>query len=205
MMNIGAASIIFASFFMMQTSAFAASQTKRMDGVTIEAVESYLNDDPHRFDLGIGIFPFNPYYNGFSLSTSYSYYFLKDFAWEVLHYDYVHSIKTDTTSELAEEYGVNPEKIEKLESILSTNAKYVFAYGKLLFANRFIRYFRVSALSGFGIVNTSERTGQAVSFGLQLELYVNDFLSWEFEHRNVYDFSNQEKYPSFHTGFGMSF
>jgi outer membrane beta-barrel protein len=178
----------------------------RLDGKKIEAVEMYLNEDSNRINLGLGVFPFNPYYNGFSLSGSYTYLFNKTIGWEILHGDYVHSVQTGLTSELADEYGVNPEEIEKLEYTVSSNFVWVLSYGKLLLVDKYIRYFRLIGLLGYGLANTTITNYQTLNSGLHLSLHINDFwgLALEMRYRTSV-VGGSETFPSFNLGFETSF
>ena len=183
----------------------AKTDQSRLDGVYVEAVETYLHEKSHRITLGLNIYPFNSYYNGFGLGLGYTYLFTKNVGWEIIGFDYVHSVKTGLTSELAEKYGVNPERIEKLEFIFSSNLAYVLAYGKMLFLDSYIGYFRLSALGGLGLINTTVESDLGLSVGIRFEYYIGDFLSYIFEIRNRTKFSFSDHYTSFSIGFGGNF
>ena len=183
----------------------AASKAGELDGTTVEAVEDYLDTSSHRLTTGLGLYPFNAYYNGFSLGLSYTYLFSKSVAWEAVRAEYVYTVRTGLTSELAEDYGVNPDKIEKIDLVVTSNFSYVLAYGKLLLLDRYIKYFRVSGLLGGGIVSTSKKRGLALGLGLHSEFYVNESLSWVIEFRDYFLIPDGNGFPSFFLGFGKSF
>jgi len=177
----------------------------RMDGTKVEAVESYLNNDANRISIGLGSYPFNPYFNGFSLSGGYTYNFSKTTAWEMIHAAYVHTVDTGLTSELADDYDVTPDRIEKLKFSVMTNGSYVFSYGKFLLLDKHIRYFRASLLYGGGLLSTTVAMRQAINLGIRTEFHMNNFLSWVFEFRDAIVVTNGKTYPSFTIGFAGSY
>src|ERR1700744_6478206 len=75
------------------------SGVQPLDGVQIDAVQSYVNPKSQQIDFGLGVWPLDAYYSGFSLDASYSYYFNKTYAWEVLHADYLYTVDKGLTSE----------------------------------------------------------------------------------------------------------
>src|SRR5689334_12250515 len=52
-----------------------------LDGSLIKAVEKYVNPSPHEITLGMGLYPFNPYYLGFEGQLGYTYYLDESVAW----------------------------------------------------------------------------------------------------------------------------
>lgn len=178
----------------------------RLDGVTIEAVETYLNENHHDLALGVGVLPFNSYYNGFALNGGYTYFFTKNIGWEVVGGSYVYTVKTDLSSELAEDYGVNPKKIERVKFLFSTNGVYSYSYGKVLLADEFIRYFRGQLLLGPGLVSTTERSAAAANVGTRFVFGVKNASSWYLEFRDMMTLSGKtEFYPAFNVGMGYGF
>lgn len=164
-----------------------------LDGVQIEAIETYQNPKKRAVDYGLGIWPVNPYYNGFSLNLGYTHYFSKTYSWEVLNGDYVFTVDKGLTSELADRYSVNPESIERIRFILSSNLKYVHSYGKVIFLKEYIRYFRSSFLLGPALFAT-EKGEEAIStigfnLGWRIETFVDNDFSWKIEIRETYAFS----------------
>jgi hypothetical protein len=187
-------------------SAATSPDPGRLDGVTIEAVESYLNENHHDLALGVGLLPFNSYYNGFSLNGGYTYFFTKSVGWEVVGGSYVYTVKTDLSSELAEDYGVNPEKIERVKFLFSSSGVYSYSYGKVLLADEFIRYFRGQLLLGPGLVSTTERSAAAASVGTRFVFGVKNASSWYLEFRDLMTMTGKtEFYPAFNVGMGYGF
>jgi len=178
---------------------------KVLDGVVIEAVENYPNPKNHEIGFGLGLYPLKPYYNGFSLNADYVHYFNRTFAWEIANAAVAFTVQTGLSSQLAEDYGVNPESIERLRAVFSTNAMYVHSHGKLLFLNRFIRYFRSHAIGGLGLVTTSNRSRVALSLGVRLDAYVTDSFSWKLEIRDMITFSGFEHFAVVSIGTGINF
>jgi outer membrane beta-barrel protein len=175
--------------FLLPLKTFAAdekSTTERpLDGVTIEAVETYRNPKTNQLDFGLGIWPLNPYFNAFSIDLTYNHYFNKALAWEVLHGSYMYSVDSGITSELADNYGVDPKNIERPGYFLSSNLKYTLAYGKFIFLNSNIRYFRSQVMAGPALAITNKRQSIGGDVGWVFETFVNDFFSWKFELRDT--------------------
>ena len=54
-----------------------------LDGVNIEAVETYRNPKPNSLDVGLGIWPLKPYYNGLSVDVGYNWILGKTYTFEL--------------------------------------------------------------------------------------------------------------------------
>lgn len=161
------------------------SLEKPLDGVVIEAVETYRNPKGNQFDFGLGVWPLNPYFNAFSIDLGYNHYFNKTTSWEILHGSYLYSVDSGLTSELADNHQVNPKVIERPNYFLSSNIKYVLAYGKFIFFSRHIRYFRSQALAGPALAITNKRQTIGADIGWSIETFVNELFSWKFELRDT--------------------
>src|SRR4051794_36845015 len=61
-----------------------------LDGVVVEALETYRNPKTNQIGLNLGVWPFNAYYTGFSLTGAYTYFFDKTYAWEVAQGSYLY-------------------------------------------------------------------------------------------------------------------
>ena len=177
----------------------------RLDGVRIKAVERYVQNDSSEFTLGSGVYPLNAYYGGFDVNAGYSFFFNRQFGWEVLRAHYVFTSEKDLTSELADEYGVNPEEIERLRFIFSTSGVFVFAYGKLLLADSYINYFRGLFNLGMAQINTSERSATAIVLGGKFDFFVTDKFSWYLEAREHRQFVGANDHLTFGLGTGIFF
>ncbi len=169
-------------------AAAAQAGIKPLDGVKIEALETYQNPKQRQFDFGLGLWPLDPYYNGFSIDVGYTQIFNKTDAWEVVHADYLYTVDTGLTSQLADQYSVNPQSIRRLSLVLSSNFRYTLAYGKFIFFERSIRYFRSSILAGPAFVMTNQGETVGLGAGFRLETFVNNLYSWKLEVRDTYAF-----------------
>lgn len=164
--------------------------TKPLDGVIVEALESYRNPKTNQVSFDLGIWPFNAYYNGFSVNAGYTYFVNKTLAWEVLDGSYLYTVDKNLTSQLAQNYGVNPVQIERLNYVISSNAIYFHSYGKFILAKEYIRYFRSGAMGGVGLVSSNKNTNVAASIGWRFEVYTNDNFSWKLDIRDFISLSS---------------
>jgi len=201
--------LIFAGtdFSFMQEMYGSSKIMGKLDGAEVVSLETFILPDKHGLSLGMDYYPFNPYYDGLTIAGSYHYYFTKNIAWELIRGSYVVlPVQTSLTSELAEEFGVNPEKIEKLKYVLKSNFRYFFLYGKSLLFDKHIRYYRLGMIIGPGMAFTTENTNFLANFGLGFEFYVTESVLWtfDFEDSVVVD-KELETYPSFNLGFKAMF
>jgi outer membrane beta-barrel protein len=180
------------------------TKPKPLDGVTLEAVETYAEPRANEIGLGVGIYPFDAYYYGVSLNAGFTMHFSRNFAWEIINAQYFFGFQKDLTTELADVYSVNPTSIPELNYIVSTNGLYSFSYGKSVLFEDFIRYFRDSFIYGLGAVKTTDSTSFAVNLGLKVEMFTTENFSWHFEARDSVAFSGNN-YLTFSLGTGLSF
>lgn len=179
---------------------------QRLDGVTVEAVETYVHPKNHDISISFGYYPFNSYYNGFMLNAGYTYYLSSNVAWEVVHGSYAFTTNKKLSNELAESFGVNPQSIERVEYMASTNLVYVPAYGKFVLFGSSIHYFRAGFLLGGGLVTTNRRSRFGVNVGLQFETYVNPSFSWRIGVRDLIALTGEtDNFVSFTLGAGLYF
>lgn len=155
-----------------------------LDGVKIEALEVYRNPLPTQLSFGVSIWPLNAYYNGLSVDLGYTRYFNKTWALE-LRGSYVYTIDKGLSSELADDYHVDPKKIERLNLVATPTLQYVLLYGKYIFFKEHIRYFRSQLIAGPAIVLTNQRTTIGAQVGIGMETYVNEYFSWKFDIRDT--------------------
>src|SRR5207244_3367874 len=126
--------------------------------VSIEAVETYRNPKTNQIDFGLGIWPLNPYFNGFSVDFGYNMFLSKTYALEFTG-SYIYTVDKGLTSELADSYNVDPrEAIERPNYLLGASMKYTLAYGKFIFFKKHIRYFRSQLSAGPAMVITNKRS-----------------------------------------------
>jgi outer membrane beta-barrel protein len=181
------------------------SHPKTLDGVYIQAVETYINPRKHEIAFGVGMFPLDAYYNGFSGNIGYTHYLGNTLAWEVLNGSMVFSVQKDLTSQLAAKYGVNPERIEKLEYVASTGLVYTFTYGKSVLFKKILQYSRSGLIVGMGMVKTSVQSRIAAMLGLRFDGHINDTFSWRLEVRDNITVTGVNHFPSFSLGTGVYF
>lgn len=156
-----------------------------MDGVVIEALETYRNPKPNSLEVGLGVWPLNPYFNGFSVDLGYNWIFDKTYAVE-MRGSYIYTVDKGLTSELADSYGVDPQAtIERPNFLIAADFKYTLAYGKFIFFKDRIRYFRSQILLGPAFVNTNKQSLFGGDVGWAVEAYVNEIFSWRLEIRDV--------------------
>jgi len=161
-----------------------------LDGVNIDAIETYQNPKKQQIDFGLVLLPLDPYYNGFAVDLGYSHYFDKTYSWQILDVNYIYGVDKGLTSQLADTYGVNPKSIEKLTFIVSSNLEYVHAYGKFVFLKEHIRYFRSALVAGPAFVTSNKRGTVGLNLGWRFETFVNDDFSWTLQIRDIYAPSN---------------
>ncbi|PWU19024.1 MAG: hypothetical protein C5B49_06420, partial [Bdellovibrio sp.] len=159
---------------------------KPLDGVKIESIETYLNPSKNHLDVGLGIWPTNPYWNGFSLEGSYLRYFSKTFAWDVVDAAYVYTVDSGLTSELASTFNREPTQIERINLVLSSNLIFTHAYGKFVFLRESLRYFRSSLYFGPSYINTNLRGTFGFGVGWRFDVYISEGSSIVFALRDLY-------------------
>jgi outer membrane beta-barrel protein len=184
--------VLLFSFFANAAPAELEQQfgPRPLDGVFVEALQNYSNPRKHHIGFDLGIWPIQPYYNGFSLDFDYSYYFSKDHGWEVLNFSYLYTVDTGLTTELADTYKVDPKSIERVNYIISSNYLLTLAYGKFIFLSDNIRYFRSTLILGPALISSNENSGVGACIGWGFETFVNDRVSWKLTIRDNYAFES---------------
>lgn len=175
-------------FALFTTQAHAADQKfaeRPLDGVNIEALETYRNPKANSLDVGLGVWPLNPYFNAFSVDIGYNWIFDKTYAAQVRG-SYLYTVDKGLTSELADSYNVDPQStIERPNFIVSADFKYTIAYGKFIFFKDRIRYFRSQIFAGPAFVSSNKQALFGGDVGWSMEAYVNELFSWRLEIRDV--------------------
>ncbi len=180
-------------------------QPKYLDGVQVHAVETYLNPKNHELGFGLGLYPSDSYYTGFGVNVGYTYYINKNLAVEVPNLTYLFAVDSDLTSQLATTYGVTPEQIERTSLIMTANLILIHTYGKLVFLENYIRYFRSGLIMGLGLITTNIQSRFAVNLGIRFDAYISDSFSWRIELRNqVAVTGGLENNLGIHFGAGLS-
>ncbi len=176
-----------------------------LDGTPIEAVESYLIPKQHQIEVGISLYPFDPYSTGIALDFGYLQNITQSLSWQIIDADLFSSFQSGLTSQLAQNYSVNPTTIEHLSYIISTNLNYYFFYGKFIFFKKAIRYIRGSLLFGGGLLGTSLKNQGAGNFGTAFEVLINDTFSFKFTLRDSLAIPSFTNYVTFALETGVNF
>lgn len=180
---------------------------KRMDGINLEPVETYVEPKLSEFSLGLGVYPFDPYFYGLSLNIGYTKTLSHNLVWEVVNAQYYVSIQKDVTNDLASGNAtvtpISPSSVPRLQYIIASDFQYIFLYGKFTSFEKDIRYFRLSALAGLGMVKTSPVYSAATVFGLKFQTFTRDSFSWNVEMRDNLAFTTTSNFMTFI--FGASF
>jgi hypothetical protein len=156
-----------------------------IDGVKMEALETYRNPRSSQFEVGVSLWPLNPYYNGLGVDIGYVRVFDKTSSWEIVHGSYIYTVDKGLASELAENYKVAPSQIERLNYVISSNYEYTFAYGKMILLKEHFRYFRSQFLVGPALAITNKNANIGLQIGWGIEAYVNELFSWKIELRDT--------------------
>lgn len=184
----------------------SVAESEVMDGVPVEAIETYVNPKSHNLTLGLSLYPFNAYYNAFGINPSYTYQLSDTWSWEVLNLGYYFTVDKGLTLELADRFGVNPDAIDRLKYTFTSHILYNLAYGKVVLFKKNIRYFRTSFLAGGGSATTQSATSIGPSIGARLDFYLSDSFSWRFEVRDLITVSSSKNnFVTFTLGTGVSF
>jgi len=177
---------------------------KTLDGIYVEAVEAYPETKSNEFNLGIGFYPFNAYYQGLSVNGGYTYHFNNTHSWELVNAHYYFTFDKGLTTELAR-LNVNPDVINRLQYIVTTNGVFNLMKGKFVFIKNYIRYFQASALYGFGAVKTKQKTSFAGNVGMRLGVVIGERFSWGIEVRDTIAVSGFTNIVTFSLLGGYSF
>jgi hypothetical protein len=177
-----------------------------MDGVIVEAIETYVNPKKHSVALGLALYPFNSYYNAFGITPSYTHQFSDSFGWEVLNFGFFSTVDKGLTTELADSFGVNPQVIDRLKFTLASHLLFTAAYGKVVLFSSNIRYFRLAPMVGGAYIGTKLISGFGPSFGARLDFSLTDTFQWRFEVKNSMIVTNGvTNFVTFTLGTGISF
>lgn len=186
-------------------SAVGDFSPKPLDGVRIEAVELSPNRSNHEISLGVGLYPFNAYYNALTINANYQHNLDRFWSWEIASIQSAFAFDKGLTTELAERFNVNPERIDRLRLTLSSQMFYTLAHGKVVLTQDHIRYFRLSASGGLGLVSTSQSNGAALTLGVRIEAVSSESFSWRLDIRDAFVFSGFNQYVTFTIGSAFGF
>ena len=149
-----------------------------LDGVYMEAVETYLLPKKNQLGLGVGYWPTNAFYDGFGVNLSLQNQISRRWAWEVLKGTFLMTVDKSLTNNLAENFGVAPREIERINYVAQTSLVHYGAYGKFIFKNEFVRYFRMGLTFGAGMIGYDERSEFVPTLGAKMEVYGSNRFSW---------------------------
>jgi hypothetical protein len=195
-----------AAFTVKMPAAYAATPGN-LDGVLIESVEPYPVQSKNEILLGVGLYPFNAYFNSFSFDLAFSHWLSRNFTWEIASLNYLYSVDRGLAEELADKYNVNPEAIERPSYIVSSNMIFNILYGKFVGIDQNIRYFKSGLILGVGAAVTTEKNIPAGNFGFRIDCNVSDSFSWKLEVRDTLAFTPDSpvlNYVTFHLGGAFS-
>lgn len=178
---------------------------RTLDGVTVEAVETYPFPSASSLGLGLGIYPINGYYSALLLNLNYLNRMSRNYAWEVLNVNYSFTFDKDLAVELADRYHVNPQRIDRLQFMVSTNVLRTLAYGKFVFMDKHIRYFQLSGLLGLGFAKSTLRNDYLVDFGLRAEVFTSEKFSWRLDARDGLTIQGFNHFVTFMVSTGYAF
>lgn len=178
---------------------------KPLDGVNVEAVETYPGSRKNELGMGVGIYPFNAYYTGILLNGSYQYNLNRTFSWEVLNATYSYGFDKGLTTELAEEFAVNPRRIDRLRFMFSSNVLFYPVDGKFVLRGKHIRYFRGAVVGGLGLVNTEQTSAISTNIGLRFEVLVSETFAWRLDVRDSITVPGMKNFVTFTLGSRFSF
>ncbi len=196
---------VFIALCAWELSIAATNPPETLDGVEVDAVETYKNPRNLEVSVGAGLYPLDPYHLSFSLNGGFTYYFNSTWAWEVLSGSYAFSVRKSLTSQLADSFGVNPQVIEKLEYAAATSIVLVPRYGKAVLFRSFLQHFRTSFILGGGIVKTTQQSLPAISVGARTDIYISDAFSWRLELRDLIALRGGKNFLAFGLGTTISF
>lgn len=189
-----AAVIAFASCS-LAADAFAQSGKNRpgsLDGAYVNAVENEMIRGSNQINLAYGLYPLDPYYNAFDIDGAYSYFFSDWVGWEVIRFHLIFTSEKDLTRELAEDYGANPEKIDRLKTIFTSSLLFPLIYGKQVFTNEYYFYHRVIFLLGVGQMNTEMQSAFTMPVGVRGDFAIDERFSWTLEGRYHVAFNQKQ-------------
>jgi outer membrane beta-barrel protein len=182
---------VFALIFGAPGSAFGQAEppddapaASSMDGVWIEAVETYPALRKNSIDFGLGVYPFDPYYNAFAFTAGYTHSFSRSFAWEALSLSYLYTIDSSLREQLADEFEQNPDLIKRPKLTLSSHLIFMRIFGKFTSTDDRVRYFRAGPMLGGGIFQNSQESFPTANVGLRLEMHVSEGFAWKIDVRD---------------------
>jgi outer membrane beta-barrel protein len=145
-------------------------------------------------NLGIQDCPFNAYYHGFGINSGYTYHFNNTHAWELINATYFFTFDKSLTTQLAQNFNVNPDRINRIEYQVMTNGVFDLTKGKFVLLKDYIRYFSSSLVYGLGAIKTKSDTSFAANFGFKFAVLMSNSFLWSFELRDALAFSGFTNY-----------
>ncbi|MBC7385290.1 MAG: hypothetical protein H7301_03885 [Cryobacterium sp.] len=181
-------------------------RARSLDGVSLEAVESHPNPKNSAIGIGLGLYPFNGYYNALLINVTYLNRLSRKWQWEVVNFSYAYTFDKDLLTELADRFSVKPDRaIDRTEFLASTNLLRTLSYGKFIVLDDHIRYFQTSLVVGAGILKGSQKSSGTANFGFRVEVFTNDRFSWRLDvrdHMTIGEFDHKANFI-LSTGYGF--
>ena len=198
--------IVVASLWVTAGAIALPALAQDLDGRPVVAVDRDPAKDGFSITSRVGVAPFNAYYLGVTASLALRLDFTRFFGWEVVDGTYVIPLNKDLTTQLADRYGVNPQRIEKSLWLATSHLSYRPLFGKLLLFGEFVREFDLYFLLGGGTMQTSERTVYGASYGVEVRGRITPSVALIAGVRSLYPFHPQtQHFTAFQTGLGLLF
>lgn len=144
----------------------------------------------HDLSFNAGWLPSDAFNKGFTLGSSYTYYFKDYIAWEILNINYVLNSETSLKQEM-ENLNIDITNegfggaLDYIVGYATTNFIYTPFYNKSLLFNEKIIHGNTSFVLGGGLANfNATGTRLLLSGGLILRFFTRQDRSWKFDIRN---------------------
>jgi hypothetical protein len=176
-----------------------------IDGVAIRALENSLYKDEQSLNFMGGLYPFDPYYQGFFFQMDYLVPISLNSAWRILKIAYVYTVDTSLRTTLADSYSLTPVVIDRVRMLVSTEFVYYFMHGKYLMFNHWLKYFKFGFVLGGGLFQTTLLSGFSVNSGFRFEAFSNGPLLLSFEIIDHFSIKSRVHTIVFLIGTGIKF
>ncbi|MEE2789315.1 MAG: outer membrane beta-barrel domain-containing protein [Myxococcota bacterium] len=173
------------------------------DGLPSLAVQNRKHTETHEFTAYVGVLPMDAFTKGLTLSGSYTLHFSDLIGWEVGQFFYSQPFETDLESELRA-FDLKPTPFERVEQFVTSNVVFKPLYWKGAWLNSALSYgeFFLTAGGGYGWLTRTERP--VASFGGGFRMYVNQFLSFRLDLRDLLFISENDTQNELWVGLGVS-
>lgn len=179
------------ALFGAMTPAHGAPPEEFYDLPKVVAVQNrtyYLN---HDLTVNLGWLPSDAFNKGYTIGTSYTYYFSDYLGWEVVNANYSFNSETNLKKDLLENFGAAVENVgfggilDYIVYYFTSNIVYTPLYTKSLLFNKNIVRGEVSFVFGAGGAGFDETGIRAlITAGAYLRFFTKEDTSWKFDFRN---------------------